>query len=223
MFKYYLGIILWRICWYMPLIGRVLVRMIGFISSWVTHSLLITLKHRPCSAIADLHTLQHTVARALGFFVFTSLFRETDLNTVTITVSPYYALQIQVLHIKSSFHRSPLHISRWELIWTAECSLPLLFSQLTTAHTKSPIHTFVSSPTTNLLRLSPAENCKRTSVSPVNPRSDTSKNITYSSDSTVAWRHCGTAEVTWPHFTVARSKPLQLSLSNGERVYISAA
>jgi hypothetical protein len=66
-----------------PLIRRVLVRMIGFISSWVTHSHLITLKARTYSAIADLRTLQFTVARALGFFVFTSVFPATDLYTET--------------------------------------------------------------------------------------------------------------------------------------------
>jgi hypothetical protein len=34
---------LWRVWWYKPLIRRVLVQMIGFINSWITHSLLITL------------------------------------------------------------------------------------------------------------------------------------------------------------------------------------
>jgi hypothetical protein len=37
------SILLWRVGWYTPLNLRVLARMIGFISSWVTHSLLITL------------------------------------------------------------------------------------------------------------------------------------------------------------------------------------
>jgi hypothetical protein len=68
----------------MPLIRWVLVQMIGFISSWVTHSLLITLKY---SAVTDLHNLHHTVAHTLGIFIFTSRLPATDLNTETTTVS----------------------------------------------------------------------------------------------------------------------------------------
>jgi hypothetical protein len=59
--------------------------MIGFISSWVTHS---TLKYGPYSAISVIHIfhcLQFTVANALGFWVSTSRFLATDLNTETIT------------------------------------------------------------------------------------------------------------------------------------------
>jgi hypothetical protein len=65
--------------------------MIGFISTLVTHSTLITLTDRQYSAIADLHILQQTIARALGFFV-TSRLLATDLNTETTTFlhSKYY-------------------------------------------------------------------------------------------------------------------------------------
>jgi hypothetical protein len=59
--------VLWRVGWYTPLIRRVIVRMIGFISRWVTHPPVITLTHRQRSAIAHLHPLQFTVAHALGF------------------------------------------------------------------------------------------------------------------------------------------------------------
>jgi hypothetical protein len=45
---------------------------------------LITIKY---SGIADLHNLQHTVAHALGFFVFTCRLLVTELNTETTTVS----------------------------------------------------------------------------------------------------------------------------------------
>jgi hypothetical protein len=72
---------------------RVLVRMVGFI----TNSLLIALTHRQYSAIADLHTLQNTVAHVLGFFVFTSRFLATDLNTETAS------LILQILHINLIF------------------------------------------------------------------------------------------------------------------------
>jgi hypothetical protein len=79
--------ILWRVGWYTPLIRRVIVRMIWYISSYVTHSHLISLTHRQQSAISDSHTLQHTVARALGSFAFTSRLLATDLNTETTAVS----------------------------------------------------------------------------------------------------------------------------------------
>jgi hypothetical protein len=59
--------ILWRVGWYTPLIRRVLVRIIGFISSYVTHVLLVTRTHRQYSAFAHLHHLQITVAHALEF------------------------------------------------------------------------------------------------------------------------------------------------------------
>jgi hypothetical protein len=42
-----------------------LVQMIGFISSWVTHVLLITLTHWQYSTLSHLHNLQFTVANAL--------------------------------------------------------------------------------------------------------------------------------------------------------------
>jgi hypothetical protein len=61
---------------------RALDLIIGFIA--LTHS---TLNYRQYSAIADLHTLQFTVTRALGFSVFTSRILATDFNTVFILVS----------------------------------------------------------------------------------------------------------------------------------------
>jgi hypothetical protein len=56
-------IILWRVGWYTTLIRRILVRMIGFISSWVTHSHICIQQY---SVIAHLHTFHFTVAHALG-------------------------------------------------------------------------------------------------------------------------------------------------------------
>jgi hypothetical protein len=80
-------LILSRVWWYARRKWRVLVRIIGFISTSVTHSLLITLKY---SAIADLHIFQFTATHALGFPVFTSRLLATDLNSETITVSLDY-------------------------------------------------------------------------------------------------------------------------------------
>jgi hypothetical protein len=111
--------------WYTPLIRWVLVRMIGFISSWVTHSLLITRTHRQYSAITQLHTLQFTIAHTLGFSLSTIHLLAIDLDTGIITVSLNHTLQI--LHIKFSLHgctlatNSFLHnsqrhaVSYWEL------------------------------------------------------------------------------------------------------------
>jgi hypothetical protein len=59
--------------------------MIGFISTSVTHSILITLKYRQYSAIADLHTFQFIVAHTLGFSVSTSRLLATNLSTETST------------------------------------------------------------------------------------------------------------------------------------------
>jgi hypothetical protein len=60
--------------------------MIGFISTLVT----VSLSHIYCrqySVNADLHTLQFTVAHALGFSASTSRLLATDLNTETITLN----------------------------------------------------------------------------------------------------------------------------------------
>jgi hypothetical protein len=55
--------------------------MIVFVNSQVTHSLVITLKYKQYSVIADLHRLQFTVAHALGFPVSTSRLPATAFNT----------------------------------------------------------------------------------------------------------------------------------------------
>jgi hypothetical protein len=70
----------------MPLIRRVLVRMIGFITSWLD-SHLITLKQY--SAIVHLLHLQTTVAHALEFPVSTSRLLATALNIGINTVSHF--------------------------------------------------------------------------------------------------------------------------------------
>jgi hypothetical protein len=87
--------IFWYVVWYTPLIRRFLFRMIGFISRYVTHALLITLTHRKFSAIADLHSFhyfQFTVTHTLGFPVSTSRLLAMNLNreTTTVSHSKYY-------------------------------------------------------------------------------------------------------------------------------------
>jgi hypothetical protein len=75
---------------------RVLVRIIGIINSLVTHSVLVTLKY---GAIADLHTLQFTVAHALGLSVFhlSSLSNRSSFRNCHFRA-------LQILHMKSSSH-----------------------------------------------------------------------------------------------------------------------
>jgi hypothetical protein len=51
--------------------------------------LLITLKY---SATTDLHTLQTTVAHALGFFIYTSRLLATDLNTHLVPMTRFLLL-----------------------------------------------------------------------------------------------------------------------------------
>jgi hypothetical protein len=72
---------------------RVLVRMMGFISTLVTTS-PNHIYYRQYSAIADLHTYQFTAAHALGFSVFTSYLLATDINTETRTISLSHTPQI---------------------------------------------------------------------------------------------------------------------------------
>jgi hypothetical protein len=70
----------------MSLIRRILVRMMGFIISWVIHAPLNTFTHRQYSALSHLHNLQSTVAYAVGFSLSTSRLLATDLDAQTITV-----------------------------------------------------------------------------------------------------------------------------------------
>jgi hypothetical protein len=88
---------------------RILVLVIGFISTLVTHSLLITLRYMQYRAVADVLThCQFTVANALGFSIFSSRLLATDLNKGTSTSdhSRYHCTTAHVnssnLHAKSS-------------------------------------------------------------------------------------------------------------------------
>jgi hypothetical protein len=139
-------------------------------------------------------------ALALGFSVELVISQQhesqrTNYNSLIKSHTP------SITH-KSSLHGSTLHSSRRELTWTAEFSLPLLFSltELTTAHTKSSVNTFGSFSTTNLPRLLPTENSlKLNAISPINPWSDTQKNTVscYCWCHTLQWRHRG--HLTSPH------------------------
>jgi hypothetical protein len=82
--------------WYARREWRGLVRMIGFISTLVTHSLLITLKYRQCRAIAYVHTFQFIGAHALGFSAFTNRLLATDLNTETVSLTRLHTTNITV-------------------------------------------------------------------------------------------------------------------------------
>jgi hypothetical protein len=136
--------------------------MIGFISSWVTLSLIIELAYRLYKSVTHLHNLQFTVAHALGCSVSTSRFPATDLYTQTI------------LHINHDFY-SRIKYSQIDLVYSSAAvihselvlslihfhSTPFHFTPLLLIWTEKSYHsndTIKSSPTTNLPRLSPAEN-----------------------------------------------------------------
>jgi hypothetical protein len=74
-------------------------------TSWVTHSLLVTLTHRQYSAIADIHTFQFTVAHAIGFSPSTSRILATNFDTQTTTVSNSKCYT----YIRYSIHTLNLH------------------------------------------------------------------------------------------------------------------
>jgi hypothetical protein len=104
---------------------QVQIWMIRYISILVTHSLLITLKYRQYSAIADLHTFQFTVAHALGFSVSTSCLLATDLSTETSTqITTSMTHKILQLHFKSS--QTDLLFSSELLVSIRSASLRLL-------------------------------------------------------------------------------------------------
>jgi hypothetical protein len=85
---------------------RVLVRMIWFISTSVTHSLLITLKYRQCSAFADLHTFQFTDAHTLGF-CFHCLSCNNGSLQITMKSSCYFVFSHSVLHCPNQYTINP--------------------------------------------------------------------------------------------------------------------
>jgi hypothetical protein len=87
--------VLWRIWWYTPLKWRVLVRMIGFISSY-TFTLSYT---QYCSTALSLsYTIYSPPLHThWDFSVSTSPFPATDLNTQTIKVLLNHTLQM-LLH-----------------------------------------------------------------------------------------------------------------------------
>jgi hypothetical protein len=113
---------------------RVLVRMIGFINSLVTHSFNYTQIHWQYSAIADIHVFQFTIAHALGFSVSISRLLATDLHTKTVTsvatsITPkifqlHFQYHSTTAHIKSSIHTIHLH-------WQTSCIPPYSWFQFT--------------------------------------------------------------------------------------------
>jgi hypothetical protein len=129
-------LILWRVRWYTTLIRWVLVWMIGFVSTLVTQSLLITLKYRPYSDIADLHTLHFTVAHALGFPVSTSRLLATGFIIGIIQASRNHTLPIP-LH--NSTHKvSTSHLKSSEVDELSSSTTILQFTY--TSHPQSRIN-----------------------------------------------------------------------------------
>jgi hypothetical protein len=178
--------------WCTPLIRRVLVWTIGFISTLVTHSLLITLRYRQNSAIVHLHTLEFIVAHAVGSSVSTHRLPATDPNTQTIRVLLNHTLQILLhysthkvftSHFKSSRHTLSLHRSI-----NFSSSLDFTYSSHSQPRTNQEL--------TSRGCLPPRTNWELTSVSPINPWSNTGKTTVL-----LLLRHCGTrgGHVTPPY------------------------
>jgi hypothetical protein len=103
---------------------RVLVWIIGFINTLVTHTCTHaharahthththTLKYMQYSAIADLHTFQFTIAHALGFSVSASRFLAVDLSTETSTqITTSITPKIFQLHFQ--YHCTVAYIKSW--------------------------------------------------------------------------------------------------------------
>jgi hypothetical protein len=125
-----------RVRWYAWRGWRDLVRMIGFIGTLVTFSLLITIKY---SAVADLHNLQFAMAHALGSSVSTSRLLATDINTETITISLNYTFQ--VLHINKVF-KSHFKSSQADLLYSSVPLVPIRSQLIFTIH--APFSSFYS-------------------------------------------------------------------------------
>jgi hypothetical protein len=96
------------------------------LDDWIYWRLLCTvsLNYKQYSPIADLHTLQFTVAHAIGFLVSISRILATDLNTGTITSSRY----LRYCHLLPTGHSTgtPLPILQSNLVKVKfEVTLPL--------------------------------------------------------------------------------------------------
>jgi hypothetical protein len=188
--------------WCTPLIRRVLVRMIGCVSSWVTHSPLIT--NRQYSAFAHLHTFQFTVTHALGFSVSTSRLLATDLNT-----------ELPQSHTPNITHKSGLLFTcktfigrRTFLLFTSLITRTLIREFWTPSLNWNPSLLIRRSEFIQLRNfhgcLPPRTTRKRAPVPPINSWSDTQKHRAL-----ILLRHCGNAwchwgtrggHVTLPHF-----------------------
>jgi hypothetical protein len=163
--------------------------MIGFISSWVIHSHLITLTYWQYSAIAHLHTFQFTVAHALGYSLSISRllangFRHTN----------YHRLTLQMLT-----HKSGLLLTR--KIFTGRRTFFFFFTSL---HFASPLTRTLNR---DLLQLRTFHGClppwstrERASVSPINLWSDTRETLLPTVLQLL--RHCWRGHVYPPHSCV---------------------
>jgi hypothetical protein len=144
-------------------------------------------------------------AHALGFSVFTSPLLATDLDTNYNSLTGLRTPNVTHTTFSPQKHSSQI-TPRTNLNCGILTAAIFSLTQLTTAHTKSSIHTFRSSSTTNLPRLSPTENLLKTNlISPINSRSDTRKDAAFCTVADVKRCGCVTslrnAEVTWSLFT----------------------
>jgi hypothetical protein len=133
--------------------------MIGFISSWFTHSPLIILTHRQYSANADIHTFQFTVAHALGFSFhwpspsngFRHKLPQSHTSNITHKSDLLFTCKI------FTGRRTVLFVYSLHFTYNSH-SQPRTLNSLTQLKSITSNHTSRYSPTTNLPRLSPIEN-----------------------------------------------------------------
>jgi hypothetical protein len=103
-------------------------------SQLVTHSLIITRKHRQYSAMSRLHQLQFTVAHALGFPHSTSRLPAADVD------ANYNSLTLQVLHINLLFTEAVFSTYVDSSYLTAHTLLVLHFTTRAALPSVSPIN-----------------------------------------------------------------------------------
>jgi hypothetical protein len=119
-------LILWCVWWYTPLKWRVPIRMIGIISSWVTHSLLVTLntavqRYRSFTPFTD-HRCTRT--RILSPLVVSQQQISVLLNHTLKMLLHYSTNKVFTSHFKSSQddcsqlanHELPTAVSHRELL-----------------------------------------------------------------------------------------------------------
>jgi hypothetical protein len=106
---------------------------LNLLAPWL-QPLLITLKYRKYSTVADLHTFHFTAAHAPMFSVFICRLLAMDLNAETITVSLDYTLQISLYYSTHIAFRSRVKSSQADLLHSSMLLVPIRSQLIFTIH-----------------------------------------------------------------------------------------